>query len=274
MATVLEAARGWERGKWVQAGGFLLVLVAGFLRFSSFLLIVSPSEYINNLATEKLEVMLLSVGVLLYLVGYVVTETPVEEPQEEEPELPSTELEPYSVSVEFLVSRIDALEDVQNNLRTGASILAGVFSGIAIWMMNLGRPLVPFEGGVTLACILAALLCLWAIISSFKLCRIRFPAATLNEDLLPENQSEGVYKKQLCEMVKEKFRVVEGIKKTVASAVFWVILVTGAVFDWSGILAHPATSLWVDHLAYVAAFAMAAAVLLFALVVLERIYVG
>jgi len=151
---------------------------------------------------------------------------------------------PYVPSVDFLVRRIDALEKAIDSTRSGASILAGVFSGLILWFTNLGRALSPIETGVLYASGIAVLLILYAIMVSFRIGKVKSSEGTLCGDLLPSGQPEEVFKEQLREMVKEKHAVIRDMKEKVGLAIVAFIELVGIIWVGEMYFSFPALSVW------------------------------
>lgn len=120
----------------------------------------------------------------------------------------------------FLLGRADNLDRVVHYLHSGISIMAGVFTAATIWLLDRQRELTYVESAfITISAILV-FFSIVAILFSFGDTSVYSHGKVLDEDLVPQGQSEFVYKQQLTTAVTLKLRVITRMKTMVGLVVF------------------------------------------------------
>ncbi len=274
MKHLRERTGRMDRRSWFKIISVISFAIAILTDILPFELPVSTVPDVNEMVKSSLGLLFMSLAacfILLYLL--------------ETQELPAENLEgiqgrsaaekPYTMTVDFLVGRFDALEKIQHDTRSGASILMGVFSAMILWLLNFGGTLTSFQNAVVRASGVAVAIISWAIMLSFRIDKVESPWGTLGEDLLATGQSEEVFKEQLSKLVGEKYAVVRRMKETIGFAVGAFIEIVGLAYlaDMFGDLTRPSV-LPVFILQVLSFIFLIFALLLFILVVLRETSLG
>ncbi len=141
---------------------------------------------------------------------------------------------PFELDVQFLLGRADNLDRVVHYLRSGISIMAGVFTAAIIWLLDRQRELTNVESVfITISAILV-FFSIVAILFSFGDTSVYSHGKLLDEDLVPQGQSESVYKQQLTTVVTLKLRVITRMKTMVGLGLV-VFVMFGGILSLSPI---------------------------------------
>ncbi len=144
------------------------------------------------------------------------------EPTEQLPVLDNDE--ELKVDEKFYIARSDSMDRYIHYLRSGISIILGIFTAVIIWLLNLS-PLDIVEEALLYGAISLAFLSVISLLLSFGDTSVSSYSTTLDNDLIPHSQTQSQYIAQLRQMLMNKRRISNQMKKVFGVGLMLFIIV-------------------------------------------------
>ncbi|MFW9887480.1 MAG: hypothetical protein ACFFER_04820 [Candidatus Thorarchaeota archaeon] len=129
-----------------------------------------------------------------------------------------------SLSIDQLLSRSDILDKTRGNIRTGASVILGIGSGISWWIINLNRLLSVIEYMFLIAGAGLAFFSVGGLLISFSHIVSDSTETSLSEDLIPEKLTKKQYSEQLKIIIRLKAKTLSHVRQAIGVGMLWFIL--------------------------------------------------
>jgi hypothetical protein len=149
---------------------------------------------------------------------------------------PQTMQSPYTPDVSFFVERSNHLEGINNNLRTGASILLTLGASSTIWIQNITQTL---QSSLQLGFIALAFCAFFAIVFTFTSTKVESNGFKLGPSLVPSGQTSSLYIKQLKDVIREKQKIIGRIQFLIGIGLLYLV-----TFALAGILLGMMPNAW------------------------------
>jgi len=209
-----------EKEKWLH-GCFL----AGTI---SILFIIAGSIMIPGIDSELARGVLFLIGLSLLNSAGVFSTYYLSARYQIQPRTPgviSSKGQIVSLDIDQLLGRSDILDKTRGNLRTGASVVLGIGSGISWWIVNNDNLASPIDIILLVASAGLAVFSVGGLLVSFSHLPGESRGITIGEELIPEELSMDKYLSQLKEVVRHKVRILSSIRQTIGVGMLWFILV-------------------------------------------------
>jgi hypothetical protein len=129
-----------------------------------------------------------------------------------------------SLSIDQLLGRSDILDKTRGNIRTGASVVLGIGSGIAWWIINVNRTLSVIELMFLIAGIGLAFFSVGGLLISFSHIVSDSTEISLSDDLIPDKLTKKQYVEQLKVIIKLKAKTLSHVRQAIGVGMLWFIL--------------------------------------------------
>jgi hypothetical protein len=194
----------------------LALFVIGFWWFADIDLVIPVTNDLdaNNLFRIYGSLSIISMSGIIPLLLFMNRN--LSEPEKLSPITPSEGA--FKADYKFLIARSDNLDREIHYLRSGISLLAGVFTVIIAWLLDFGADRVLSLPEINLIIISSILVIfsILAILFSFGVTAVYSHGHYLYEDLVPDGQSKSTFTVQLKAAVSLKREKISRMKNTVA----------------------------------------------------------
>ncbi len=129
-----------------------------------------------------------------------------------------------SLNIDQLLGRSDILDKTRGNMRTGASVVLGIGSGISWWIVNQNGSESIIELMFLIAGAGLALFSVGGLLISLSHIAGESEGIFLGEDLIPENLSTDQYVEQLKRIIRLKARTLSYVRQAIGIGMVWFIL--------------------------------------------------
>lgn len=140
----------------------------------------------------------------------------------------------HELDADFLTRRADNLDREVHYHRSGVSILAGVFTGVIVLLLN-NETLSEVQSSIIVLCSILVFFSIISIFLSFSNTGVYVEGSRLKEHLLPEHVTETIYRKQLRGVVELKHDKITKMRTSVTVGLL-LFIIYGAIIAANPIL--------------------------------------